>query len=88
WFTPAVGGHMGVFALIAALLGFLAAAIWIAVSGWQSHSDVALSGHGYVAMGLGIFFSIVVGCGLMALVFYSHRKGYDETAHRRTKDDP
>ena len=36
---------------------------------------------GQVAMWLGIVFSLVVGCGLMALVFYSSRHGYDEPAH-------
>ena len=33
---------------------------------------------GYVAMTLGVVFSLVIGCGLMALVFYSSRHGYDE----------
>jgi hypothetical protein len=33
---------------------------------------------GYIAMTLGIVFSVVIGCGLMALVFYSSRHGYDE----------
>jgi hypothetical protein len=33
---------------------------------------------GYVAMTLGIVFSLLVGCGLMALLFYSSRHGYDE----------
>jgi hypothetical protein len=32
----------------------------------------------YMAMTLGIIFSLVVGVGLMALVFYSARHGYDE----------
>jgi hypothetical protein len=44
---------------------------------WNS-VDVEMSVHGYVAMILGIIFSLVVGCGLMALVFYSNRRGYDE----------
>src|SRR5262249_53271288 len=34
--------------------------------------------HGWVALGLGAFFSIDIGCGLMALMFYSSRYGYDE----------
>ena len=45
---------------------------------------------GYVAMWFGIVFSLVVGCGLMALVFYSSRKGYDDDAGRdrsRAADD-
>ena len=35
---------------------------------------------GYTAMWLGIAFSLVIGCGLMALMFYSSRHGYDERA--------
>jgi hypothetical protein len=31
-------------------------------------------------MALGILFSLLIGCGLMALVFYSSRHGYDERA--------
>jgi hypothetical protein len=31
-------------------------------------------------MALGVIFSPVVGFGLMALIFYSSRKGYDEPA--------
>lgn len=31
-----------------------------------------------IAMTLGIVFSFIVGVGLMALIFYSSRKGYDE----------
>lgn len=34
----------------------------------------------YVAMALGVVFSILIGAGLMALVFYSSRRGYDERA--------
>lgn len=32
----------------------------------------------YIAMTLGVVFSLVVGIGLMTLVFYSSRAGYDE----------
>jgi predicted membrane channel-forming protein YqfA (hemolysin III family) len=37
------------------------------------------------AIGMG-FFMILVGMGLMALIFYSSRRGYDESAERQ-KDD-
>ena len=81
---------MGVWALLAVLLALLGAAVWIAVAGW-TQSDAAIPVEGYVAMVLGIVFSIVVGCGLMALVFYSSRRGYDDPAQREnkpeTKDD-
>ena len=35
---------------------------------------------GYVAMALGVIFSLASGVGLMALVFYSSRKRFDEPA--------
>ena len=47
-------------------------------------------GHGYAAMAIGIVASLVVGIGLMALVFYSSRRGYDEAAGQdryRAPDD-
>ncbi len=34
--------------------------------------------YGWFAIGGGVFFSLLVGGGLMALVFYSHRHGYDD----------
>jgi ABC-type branched-subunit amino acid transport system substrate-binding protein len=47
--------------------------------GWTiSNADVPMSG--YVAMALGVVFSLAVGVGLMALVFYSSREGFDEPA--------
>ena len=39
----------------------------------------------YVAMALGVVFSLVIGCGLMALLFYSSRHGYDQP-HRADKE--
>lgn len=72
---------MGTTILIAALLALLAAAGAVAYAGWTLHGDVDIPATAYVAMGLGIAFSLIVGIGLMALVFYSHRKGYDEAGH-------
>ena len=61
----------------AALLGLLALAVTFSVEAWQ-RTDVQMSVHGWIALSLGVFFSIVIGCGLMALTFYSSRRGYDE----------
>jgi hypothetical protein len=33
---------------------------------------------GYALLGVGVIFGLVIGCGLMALAFYSSRRGYDE----------
>jgi len=37
-------------------------------------------------LGVGIVFGLVIGCGLMALAFYSSRSGYDEPTVVQQKD--
>ena len=71
--------------VIATLLALLAGAIFVAHYGWVSAGDVTMPAWGWWMMGLGIFFSILVGCGLMALVFYSSREGFDEPPHLAQK---
>jgi hypothetical protein len=61
---------------IAALGSLLGAAIWFAFYGWNL-SDGQVSTHGMIALILGVVFSMALGGGLMALVFWSHKKGYD-----------
>jgi hypothetical protein len=63
---------------IAVLLGFLIAAIVYAVQAWNAMSGVQVSPLGWLFMAMGIFFTIAVGGGLMALVFYSSRHNYDQ----------
>ena len=73
---------LGSIALLVPLLAILAAAIWFAAEGWMSVGGPAIPLAGYVAMAAGIFFTLVVGIGLMSLVFYSRRHGYDDAADR------
>jgi hypothetical protein len=62
--------------------------IW-AVSVWNATSGVVMDKHGWIAMGLGTFFSLLIGCGLMALMFFSSRSGHDEAADPfRNKREP
>ena len=68
---------MRTWPIIALLLLLLAGACFVVYVGWTS-TNVEMPPWGYIAMGLGIVFSLLVGFGLMALVFYSSRKGYDE----------
>jgi len=69
---------MGRIALVVTLLGLLAGALWFAVWAWTSLEGGPIPTSGYVAMALGVVFSLVIGCGLMALIFYSSRHGYDD----------
>ena len=67
-------------ALVVSLFVILGAAIWWAVALWMSVEGPPMPLAGHVAMWLGIVFSLVIGCGLMALMFFSSRRGYDERA--------
>jgi heme/copper-type cytochrome/quinol oxidase subunit 2 len=79
-------GTAGKIALVAVpLVVMLAAAAWYAAQAWTALSGPPMPATGYVAMTIGIIFSLVVGCGLMALLFYSNRHGYDEP--HRAEDD-
>ena len=62
---------------IIVLLALLGGAIWFAVGIWQATEETEISTHGKIAMALGIIVTILVGAGLMALVFWSSRKGFD-----------
>jgi len=68
---------MGKAAIIVALVALLGAALWFASRSLTIEGPDMPPGF-YVAMWFGIIFSLIVGVGLMALIFYSSRRGYDE----------
>jgi hypothetical protein len=76
---------LAIFTMVV-LLALLVWAIWTMVQMWNS-VEGAMGTHEVIAMWLGIIFSCVVGFGLMALVFYSSREGYDEPPHYILEDD-
>ena len=80
---------LGSIALLVPLLGILAASVWFAAQGWMSVEGPAIPLAGYLAMAAGIIVTLVVGVGLMSLVFYSRRHGYDDAADpgRSDRDD-
>ncbi len=68
-------GPWGWFTLVV-LTGLLIAAIVYAVHAWSSvHTQVSTAG--WIFMTMGVVFTILVGAGLMGLVFYSSRHDYD-----------
>jgi hypothetical protein len=70
-----IGRVLGLVAIAAGT----AAAIWLAVAIWgEGGGDI--SWQGWLAMGLGIVATAALGGGLMALIFYSSRMGYDDRA--------
>jgi len=67
--------------VVASLLSLSAMAV--AWSAWRALADVQMSMSGWVAMILGAVAAIGLGAGLMALLFWSNRKGFDERAGGR-----
>jgi hypothetical protein len=69
---------LGSWSILVVLLLLLAGTLVLVYEGWTLATGTDVPASGYVAMALGVIVSLGVGFGLMALVFYSSRKGYDE----------
>lgn len=70
------------------LLALLAIAGMAAATIWSGMDDIRLGTHGWIALGLGVFFTLAIGGGLMALVFFSSRRGFDDKAsHTEIEDE-
>ena len=63
-----VGVIGGTIAFAVVFLGYMA----------PETGDTTLGGHGTTALILGVSFSLLLGIGLMALMFFSSRRGYDD----------
>jgi hypothetical protein len=81
--------NFGTIAIVAVLLALLAAALWYAASAFVVGGP-PMPIIGYVAMAGGIVISLAVGFGLMGLLLYSSRHGYDEPIDQQLepKDGP
>lgn len=49
-----------------------------AIANWREIGDVGIDLNGWIALILGVLVTLGLGIGLMALVFISNRRGYDE----------
>jgi hypothetical protein len=56
----------------------VAALVVVSVGNWERIGDVGIGLNGWIALVLGIVVTMAVGIGLMALIFISNRRGYDE----------
>jgi hypothetical protein len=70
---------------LVALFGLLGLALWFAGSTFVQMSGDPIPLYGYVAIAGGVLVSLLVGGGLMALVFYSNRHGYDDDVSGRPR---
>lgn len=72
--------NIGQIAILCVLLVILAATLY-AVYRSFALPGAGLPETGWLALSFGTFFAVLVGVGLMALLFSSRRRGYDEPPH-------
>lgn len=67
----------GAIAIVVAML-IVAIVVTISIGNWNFVGNSGIDLNGWIALILGVVVTLVVGIGLMALVFISNRRGYDE----------
>jgi Na+-driven multidrug efflux pump len=78
-----MGARTVLIGVVLAGLALLAVGVVVAFA-VSEIGEVQMSAAGWTAMALGIVLTLGLGFGLMALVFISNRRGYDEHSdHRR-----
>jgi hypothetical protein len=66
--------------VLTVLLGLLLLCASLAWWAWRELGEVQIGMHGWIALGLGAVLTFALGAGLMALMFFSARRGYDDRA--------
>ncbi len=77
---PYKSSRAGMWMVVTSLLVILVFAMAMLYVGWGmggDHPENSVSAAGYTAMTIGIVVTVVLGIGLMGLLFYSHRSGRD-----------
>lgn len=75
---------MRILIVVVSLVAMLVLAVW---AGWDLLSGLVgneMSPAGWAAAIIGAVLTIALGGGLMALVFYSSRRGYDDRVEEAT----
>ena len=65
----------------------LAAVLMVAGALFYLHRTGALSLHTVIATVLGVFFSVLLGCGLFAAAFFSDKSGIDRSVADATRQN-
>jgi flagellar basal body-associated protein FliL len=78
---------VGSWIVLIVLLLLLVATGVVVYLGWTLGNGTDVPTSGYAAMAFGVVISLAVGFGLMALLFYSSRRGYDEPPVLIVPDD-
>ena len=67
-------------AVVLVLLSMLAATALVAWWVWQELADVEIGTHGWIALGLGVGATLLLGVLLVTLMHQSAKRGFDDEA--------
>jgi hypothetical protein len=70
--------HMGTGLLVLPLVVLLGHAVYAAIIAWGMAGDVEIGSNGIIALVLGVVFTLALAGGLIWLLIYSLRHGYDQ----------
>jgi hypothetical protein len=73
--------------MVAVAVAIALAAIATMAAAWDALGDVEISTAGWLALAGGGVLTFAVGAGLMLLIFYSNRTGFDEQPEIRWPND-
>lgn len=79
--------NMSAILLLIGSLLVLGLCVAAALRVWNGLEGVEMAESGYLGAAIGTVATILLGIGLMALLFYSARRGYDERVGDRTAAD-
>ena len=77
---------MAEFKRILKWIAFIAV-LMVAVALTYLYSFSTLDANTVIATTLGVFFSVLLGCGLFAAAFFSSKSGYDQSVDDVTKSE-
>jgi hypothetical protein len=81
--TGVAGRSTKTWVAVAIAVAVVAGVVAVVANLWSEIGDAKISPAGWAALGLGALVTLALGVGLMALVFISNRRGYDEPNHDR-----
>jgi len=73
--------------VVSAVLVVVVVVAAVAVVNWGEIGDAGIDTNGWIALTLGVLVTLALGIGLMALVFISSRRGYDEPPREDRAED-
>ena len=73
--------------MVVAAIALTFGVISVIAYAWESLGDVAMSTAGCIALVGGVVLTFALGTGLMFLIFYSNRAGFDDQPKMRMSND-